>query len=1813
MNRQEEIFFSRLTKDRADSADTLEKPSMRGVKNSVVEKYSDQAHFIYELLQNADDAKATSARFILEYDRLIFAHNGTRHFSISDPDQEDIDTEKGALGDVNAITSIANSNKTEASIGKFGVGFKAVFQYTSTPYIYDPEFRFKIERFLVPVLLNEDFYERKDGETLFVFPFDHLERSADEAYEDIEFKLSSLSFPLLFLSNLKDIEYEIRTATGSTTGSYGKVVQETKVFNSCIAEKICLHKALDNNQRKESLWLFSSEDHGRKYSVGFFLDEEGHLKAVNEPAFCFFPTKEVTNLKFIIHAPFLLTDSREGIRAGVLHNDTMIRDLSILAANALVYLRRIGTESGTRLIDDNIVEIIPVDPEQFSKPYERSKVSFLPFYNAIRDKFRDAALLPATDGYALPDQAYWGEFPQLPQLFSNEQLADIVENKDAMWVFPSLSRYDSNRYKKPLCTYIESLCRTVVNEDAIINGRKRDFATIRGERQSLEVIKGITPDFIEKQSISWLCDFYGWLFETNHRRDISKEKPFLLDQKGKAVAAYDRRGQLVLFLPVAGMDLVGYTIVHPELLSNEKARKFIDFVGVKQPSLRDQIYNIVLPKYRDGKATDPFADFRLLFRYYCKCTHEEIGTFIKLIREYDILYYYDHFGDKHLGKANTMYIPSPTLKAFLRAKVDTRFLAYGDYRELIGAGDEGQLKEFFFDLGVKKDFEFIEVEIDPAKTNREDLPHPRSTRSLSYVETRIDGCKEFIYEIEANQDKESSINLWYCLLWIIEHKCNDYRSLSNILRGKCHYFFRSHRSESFVSSDAIALREKAWICDNNGRFVRPDAISINDWPAFYPSDTRYAEQLFEFLGVHEEIEEDNSEDDSNLTDTQREKIAIADILRENGISDIEGLKELLELKRQMDSRKQESNEFTGETFNSDTSEGSTSSSAYEDGNGDDFFDDFFDENSDNTMNGGMDQNSKTAEDSNAGEENQQSNSGENKKSKIDKKTADVVKDIIRRKNNSNTNTSFANEKEDLDDLNEEDIDQDEYTPSSVDYEKKIERAKEKSAAELDKIVHFQELQDKAMNAKKYSFAWFNALLEMESLNSGETNSNSREVSISFSSVEREPNTKRMLVLKYPNRYIPHFMEDLADIPLVLHIGDQKKTVPIEVSSIRSYTLRVKMKREEDIAGIDLQAVNAATIDAKSPVFLLDALRKEFAALPYEDDFDMQENLPENIEFVFGPPGTGKTTYLAKERLIPLMRQSEDCKVLVLTPTNKASDVLVHRIMELCSKNDDYEKWLVRFGATGEEDIEQSPVFRDKTFDIRTLRKNVTITTIARFPYDFFMPQGTRLFLNGLKWDYIFFDEASMIPIANIVYPLFKKTVKKFVVAGDPFQIEPITSVDLWKNENIYTLVRLNSFVNPKTVPHQYDVQLLTTQYRSVPDIGEIFSQFTYGGVLEHNRDQGSQRPLNVSSDLGIRTLNIIKYPVSKYESIYRPKRLQHSSSYQIYSAIFTFEYVCYLAKEIAENNPGSFYKIGIIAPYRAQADIINKLIASEKIPKEVDVEVGTIHGFQGDECDIIFAVFNTPPSISASREMFLNKRNIINVSISRARDYLFVIMPDDKTENISNLKLVKRVEGLIKRSASWREYLSPGLEDLMFGDSKYLENNAFSTSHQSVNVYGLPEKCYEIRTEDTAVDVQIHKEVKGHQRDLDEDIPDFSENDNVEKASVEEDNVEEKYVDSYSLDESLIPEELRKEAIDLPVHGAFKGWFFLAPYEGKLIDHTPKKATAMFIPLMRNGQEKMVSVSVVEEDRIIYISRNMFKLYEQGLSEPDGIMIRRSF
>ena len=1687
MNEQEKIWFEALQKRRIKLADALDDPAASGVKKSVVDKYSDQAHFVYELLQNADDAQATSARFTLEQSRLVFFHNGSRHFTLTDPAKE----REEAPGDINAITSIGNSSKEDEThkIGKFGVGFKAVFQYTREPHIYDRDFRFKMERFLVPVLLEEDFPGRNPNDTLFVFPFDHPERNTADAYENISEKLLNLSFPLLFLSHLKRVEFEFE----GTIGMYGKRVERRRQFDDVTAELVCLTQSDGEENKKVRLWLFSreseSEDgHKCKCSVGFFLDEKRRLCPPEHdiPAFCFFPTRENTGLNFIIHAPFRLTDSREGIRASDPHNRSMVACLAELAADAIFYLKEIGEEKSQRLIDDDIVDIIPYDRGEFSDINDRSRISFLPFYNSIRELFEQEEIIPTRDGYTTAGNAYWANAQNLAKLFSDKQLSEICDNEEAHWVFTSFGREEIQRGDKKLCEYIESLVKAHLDAGSIIEGRSEAYRDFNWVWRTRVGIKGITAQFIEKQSFSWLHEFYAWLRETDAGRKAAPKRPFFLNQDKKAVAAFDEKELPTLFLRPEefGENEDGYNFVHSSLLENDKTREFIYHIGVKEPSLRDYIHNIILPQYKDGEEVDTDHHFELFFKHYCEDSREEVDNLVAQIKEYEFLTYYDE-GDPqaYRAAASELYLPTPELLEWFETKPGTRFIAFEEYKKMdVCKGKEEQLRDFLEKLGVH--IEVIirdEVELSeelarediladyweergiprsesqsPDEEERAELERHKFRENKGHgrhrwAEGAIDGCKEIVEYIAATGDNRKSRLLWKKLLDFILEKGEP----SNWL-GRTHtWSYKGHHQKRYHSSDARCLLRLLWLFNREGELLSPVKLTKTTLAEGYDTGSEAARILMKFLDVQYEYSETE-----RLTEEERKWIE-----RGKSIPDGEW-EEFLAYKKHKQQQEVRRQAVAQARKEGQTSGGTEREEDWHDG-----------AKLDKIVQAAAVDGGALAEDAGTGG-TAPSAAKRPRRELADSETSAITRVTHRVMETPKTSGGATASVEETGD--DEDADQDEYTPRAVDYEQRIRREENKRAASVLRSARLSELQKRAQAADKYSFAWFMALLDMECLNS-EEQSGSKEISIRFAKVGRDPDAQqRTLVLEYPNRSIPHTVEELDYFPLVLHMADgEEKKLIVEAASVKSsYKLHAKLKSASGIDAIDFSAVCEATINVKSPAFLLKALREQFEALGLDDGLDMRANLCENMEFVFGPPGTGKTTYLAKNVLLPLMQNGADCKVLVLAPTNKAADVLAHRVMEVAGDADSYRQWLVRFGTTPDEKSGLASVHKDRAFDILAQRRSVVVTTVARFAYDGFTQSNGKPYLRNIEWDYIVIDEASMIPIANIIYPLYKQKPQKFIIAGDPFQIEPITAVSLWKDENVYTMVGLNtedSFKSPQTVPHHYNVERLETQYRSIPEIGAVFSQFAYNGILRHNRTTASQRPLNIGGD--IKALNIIKFPASIYEGIYRAKRLQ-GSPYHVYSALFTYEYVLHLAREIAGHNPESSFKIGVIAPYRAQADLIDKLLASAKLPKGVQVQADTIHGFQGDECDIIFAVFNTPPSISASKGMFLNKRNIINVAISRARDYLFIVMPDDETEGIGNLKLVKRVESLAKGTGASTEFASWELEAQVFGKATYIGDNIFSTSHQSVNVYGLPEHRYEVRAEDSAVDIQIHEQAQ---------------------------------------------------------------------------------------------------------------------------------------
>ncbi len=94
---------------------------------------------------------------------------------------------------------------------------------------------------------------------------------------------------------------------------------------------------------------------------------------------------------------------------------------------------------------------------------------------------------------------------------------------------------------------------------------------------------------------------------------------------------------------------------------------------------------------------------------------------------------------------------------------------------------------------------------------------------------------------------------------------------------------------------------------------------------------------------------------------------------------------------------------------------------------------------------------------------------------------------------------------------------------------------------------------------------------------------------------------------------------------------------VESFTAKEFSLLGKLNSVDELAGVDLSQVVEARIDVQNPSFLLQELLNRFRDLGFDEDFDLKANLTPFLEFVFGPPGTGKTTHLANKVLISLMR------------------------------------------------------------------------------------------------------------------------------------------------------------------------------------------------------------------------------------------------------------------------------------------------------------------------------------------------------------------------------------------------------------------------------------------------------------------------------------------------------------------------------------------------------------------------------------------------
>lgn len=387
-----------------------------GIKRLLTELYPDNAHFIFELLQNAEDPKANVVRFTLSDEEVEFEHNGDRLFD---------------LKDVESITSIGASTKREdpTSIGEFGVGFKAVFAYTSTPEIHSGDFHFRIEDLVVPVTNGVKNMAFGDKETRFIFPFDHPTKRPPQATEEIKRGLQALGDnTLLFLNHIHLIEYLL------PDGSLGSL--ERIDHNDGHIE---IHAFHPGGKKLISHWLRYQKDivledeSGKtktcRVAIAFSLQHEDNKKNDHKweitpldhgQVSIYFPAeKETSGLRFHIHAPFASTVARDSVRD--CEANLRLRDaIAKLAVESLSDIRDRG------LLTMRFLSVLPNESDNLTPFYE-------PIRMAIVEAFRSTPLTPTRSGsFASASMIYRGP-GRISDVLNDKDMAVLGEYEIPTW------------------------------------------------------------------------------------------------------------------------------------------------------------------------------------------------------------------------------------------------------------------------------------------------------------------------------------------------------------------------------------------------------------------------------------------------------------------------------------------------------------------------------------------------------------------------------------------------------------------------------------------------------------------------------------------------------------------------------------------------------------------------------------------------------------------------------------------------------------------------------------------------------------------------------------------------------------------------------------------------------------------------------------------------------------------------------------------------------------------------------------------------------------------------------------------------------------------------------------------------------------------------------------------------------------------------------------------------------------------------------------------------------------------------------------
>lgn len=623
------------------------------------ELYSQRTHFIFELLQNSEDAQARRVQFQLAPNALELRHDG-RVFDNKD---------------VRAVCSVCQSTNQDdpERIGRFGIGFKSVYVYASAPEIHSGSEHFAIRHYVRPEAIEAR--EASDGlTTLIVLPFTASKITPQTAFLEISKAFARLdATSILFLRRAERVELLIDDAN--------VVVLERKLIAQPAPSVRVV--TVTKSGETEQPWLVFDRlcalvtPSGQKISVRVEIafavnsDSSGENLVIRNcertTVAVFFPTGKATGTGFLIQGPYRTTPDRSDILADDPTNDCLAKETGELVVAALAWLR----DQGCLTVE--VLKSLPLCREAFP-----DGGLLQPVFDRVLSAIKSEPLLPAHDStanapaFVAGSRAKAASSKELRELLPTEQLRQLAGG-DIAWCW--LADGLTVRGESELACYLRE-------EIGIEEVTTSDFVNWLEAKDA-----GWWKDLDEE----WLIRVYHYLHKQTSEHKRLRKLPIVRLASGEHAVP----GEQVLFFPTDDAkeieELASFLselpIINKKLLVDDEDQiieSFLRQLGVSPLSTTECIRRVIIPRYAaDEKPTIEVnrTHVRFIYTVFQNIRPDKEAALVAELKPLRWLLvkkasdneslYWSTAAEAHLPQA---YTNSSELETFFNALPDTRFV-----------------------------------------------------------------------------------------------------------------------------------------------------------------------------------------------------------------------------------------------------------------------------------------------------------------------------------------------------------------------------------------------------------------------------------------------------------------------------------------------------------------------------------------------------------------------------------------------------------------------------------------------------------------------------------------------------------------------------------------------------------------------------------------------------------------------------------------------------------------------------------------------------------------------------------------------------------------------------------------------------------------------------------------------------------------------------------------------------------------------------------------------------------------------------------